>query len=363
VKYRDFSDDIDMDAFYEGIGFLPLYEKGDEDIGFCPDPWEQHKNGDSTGKLAFNREKKVFNCWVCGGGNLLSWAMASQNLDPEEATDWLEQFADFGEKADEEFLSDIKKILSQLDPKREEVVLPYFNDNVLNRWSGTSVSWKEAADYPEPSPWDWFEERGISLDVALRFAIGYDHKAVKYPPRNKKTGEPLGDPYQGPAMVLPHFWKGRLVGWQHRWLLDDRPKWCAKYTNTSDFPKRYTLWNFDGVHGRALPPVVVESVPTAVMIESLGWPAIATFGASITPEQLKLLRRFQQGVIFAPDNDRPGLEGLVKAVDYLGGFIPVSWIDPTDWGVGHDLIDYKNSRENALQPTVRDLIENPLRIS
>ena len=71
-KFSAFVDDIDIDAFEEQIGFDVLRTHRDEDIGQCPDYWGLHAHGDTTGKFAINREKKVYHCFVCGGGSLLS---------------------------------------------------------------------------------------------------------------------------------------------------------------------------------------------------------------------------------------------------------------------------------------------------
>jgi DNA primase len=79
-----------------------------------------------------------------------------------------------------------------------------------------------------------------------------------------------------------------------------------------------------------MPPVVVESVPTAAFIMSQGYPAVATFGASLNEPQIKLLRGFQQGVRFAPDKGKAGEEAYWKAAGQLQKYIPVAWINPPD---------------------------------
>jgi hypothetical protein len=70
LKYSEFWDRINVDSFEEAIEWTPEYSHNDNDIGFCPFP-ENHSHGDTTGKFAIQREKRVYNCWVCGGGSLL----------------------------------------------------------------------------------------------------------------------------------------------------------------------------------------------------------------------------------------------------------------------------------------------------
>jgi DNA primase len=182
--------------------------------------------------------------------------------------------------------------------------------------------------------------------VAKAFKIGYNERAVKYAPR--KGDKPIDEPYYGPAIVLPHFWRKRLVGWQHRWLApdDERPKWVKKYTNTSDFPKDYTVFALDRAAKVGKPPVVVESVPTVYFLWSLGYPAVGTFGSVINELQVKELRAFQQGVILAPDKGTTEEGKYWKAAGELQKFIPVGWINPHEkLAEKEDLGDLKDTPE------------------
>lgn len=321
LRYADFVDRIDIDAFESAIGFDPVEQDGDEDRGHCIDIWGLHAHGDTTGKFSINREKKVYGCWVCGGGSLLSLAMEFNDFDAEEATDWIHQFAREGQ-TDEEFKGEIDRLLA--DPEEQVEVIPYFNERVLGKWEivphhGVSVGRR------------WLRKSGISDPIVKRYRIGFNEEHMRRPPKNKREDE---DPYVGPAVILPHWWRGRLVGWQERWLDpdEDRPQWTPKYTNTPGFPRRTTLYNFDACEKtRRVKPVVVESVKTCLMLESLGIPSLATFGSNVTEEQLKLMRTFTQGVILSADNDKPkqpgakaaGLKWRDNLTNYLEPYIDV----------------------------------------
>ena len=75
VKYSQFVDRLDVNALCEAIGFEPEYEDARGNlVGYCIWP-ENHSHGDTTGKFAIHPEKKVYNCYVCGGGSLLSLIM------------------------------------------------------------------------------------------------------------------------------------------------------------------------------------------------------------------------------------------------------------------------------------------------
>jgi DNA primase len=297
--YFDIVQDIDVDEFENAIGFEPMgHNESGEDWGQCPDPWSLHKHGDRTGKFAINREKKVYNCFVCGGGNLLSLTMAIRNCEESEAVEWLRQFASKAFQSDEDFLNEIDRLMVQKD-REEESALPWFNANVLLPW--------EEADHP------WFEERGITEEVRRVYRLGV----------NANTIRKLNDQeFVSQSIVLPHFWQERLVGWQNRWI-GERPKWVPKYTNTGDFPKKTTLYGLDLAIQYDKPIVVVESVPTVLYLASLDIPAVATFGATVSQEQMKYLRRWQPGIILAQDNDQAGDKWRGDLIEYLDRYIPV----------------------------------------
>lgn len=312
LRYKDFYSQIDYDSLYSDLCWDPLSTNGPEDKGYCLDPWKMHKNGDTTGKLAINRDKGVYNCWVCGGGTILSLVMEVKSLDIDEATAYLWQFTKKDRENPTEFYEKVARLLTEEKP--EEKPLPHFNRKVVEVWVDNDH--------------EWFSSRGISEEVRTYFFLGFNGNS-----RTFKRG--MGT-YEGPAIVLPHFWKGNLVGWQNRWLDEARPRWVSKYTNTTDFPRETTLWGYDFAATQSKPPIVVESVPTALFLLSEGYPAIATFGSQITPAQLRLLRGFQSGVLLARDNDEAGRKWLQTATEYLERYIKVLHI-PTVNGEGADL--------------------------
>ncbi len=86
--------------------------------------------------------------------------------------------------------------------------------------------------------------------------------------------------------------------------------------------------------------IVVESVPTVLFLESMGLPAVATFGSGVKDAQLRMMRWFEDGVIIAPDNDAPGEKFARLTRDYLERFIDVTVLKPVTLSEGADLGDY-----------------------
>lgn len=335
LRYSHFAERIDIDALEDALGIDVIDNPTDyKDRCYCPLPWNSHANGDSTGKFLINREKRFYNCWVCGGGSLLDLVMAMRDEDMEPATKWLYQFANH-EETDEEFVEELERLLA--DPKDRQPTMPYFNAHVLNRLDPVTkaMEWDGAEWRP------FLECRGISLEVADYFMLRFNPAAAR----------PMKDvEYHGPAIYFPHFWTGRLVGWQQRWLdrEEDRPRHVPKYTMTPDFPKNETLFGYDEARHRCgitKPVVVVESVPSSLFLWSNDCPSVATFGSSVDDAQLKLLRTFPW-VILAPDNDVPkdpratpaGIKWRNRLSEYLERYTRVESL-PVLEGAGADIGD------------------------
>lgn len=254
--------------------------------------------------------------------------MEVKDLDEVAATDWLYQFASEDAISDDDFEQEIEMDLVEEIARKGP--LPYFNERVLTKF--------------EPAL-DWGEEKGVSPEVIEAMRVGFDPEHIR---RSRK-----GD-HKGPAVVLPHFWQGRLVGWQERWF--DAPKWIPKYTNTQGFPRKETLYGYERQYFSEQ-IVVCESVPTVLVLLSNGVPAMSTFGSAVTPEQMRLMRGCLNGLIIAPDNDDPGSKYVDALYEGLERFVPLSLaprVGKPDSGddlgdLGHDpstLIDYIESAED-----------------
>lgn len=357
LRYSNFRGSIDIDALEDALGFAPLYHHNGNDAGYCLFP-DNHKSGDSTGKFAIHREKKVWNCFVCGGGDLVSLVMLLYDMEIDAATEWLYQFADGRDaRTDDEF---VDFLVSKLErPEDSKPRLPYFHPKVLDRFNG---------------PRDYFViERGISPEIVQRYDLRFSEHAMKSAPiKTLRDGSriKIDEDYVGPAAIWPHYWQNRLMGWQYRWLEWDKahtqtPKWLSKWTNTTDFPKEETVYNYEEALKATQPVLCVESIATALFAITYDVPAVAYFGSKPTTIQLRWLRRFSNGLIFAPDNDtgKTGevMQGhLEETIRYLERFIPIYVTERVLLKDGADLGDYARTadpEQNLLEHLVERTIE------
>lgn len=313
VDYSHLKGRIDVEAVLEDLGIDVSHRPREHQIMcHCPDLQGNHKNGDMNASFGVHEEKLAYNCFVCGGGNIIElvqmmrpefarrWPNDSEK--DQEALSYLERFADFN------IIDDLpKKIAAILNPVDDEP--------------------QPMPDYPLDSLFQYHKihpylyERGLTKDVIVDTQIGFD------------------DDHCG--IVIPHFFMGKLVGIQRRHLAQDeqgnymcpnqscnfkgdKPIKPAKYKNTPNFPKQNTLYGYDRMkrylqseEGKSV--IVVESPFSALKLMSLGFNrVVATFG-QFSREQGMLLLACPL-IYFWPDNDVAGYENAERCIDTLARY-------------------------------------------
>ena len=172
-------------------------------------------------------------------------------------------------------------------------------------------------------------DRGISLQVLNEMRIGYDPREIK--------------------ITIPHFWKGDLLGWQKRAMTsskypmtpdvvdeDGSTRPAPKYQNSLNLPKAETLYNYDNVV-ETEPLFVTESPLSVLKGKTYGKEfsnVVATFGAKVTDNQLKWLKKFPV-IYLAFDPDFAGHIGTVRMARYLVNYSNVKVMEfPSDYDFG-----------------------------
>lgn len=325
---------IDYDRLYEALEWEPVRQDFQgNDIGHCFDFYGWHKHGDRTGKLIFYKEDEKASCFVCGGFTIEHLVSLVKGISDEDADDWLDEFREGYEQSDESFRHEIHEKLTY-KYTRKGPNHPIFASGVVERFTPYD-------EWP-PIAVDWARDRGISHQTIELFNVRYGH-VRRLPPRGSDE-----DPYIGDAIIIPHYWNNQLVGWQYRWLANDRPMWLKKYTNTNDLPVEDTVFNYDLASISQEPVFVVESVSTVLWLKSNGFASVATFGAKMTAGKAKVLRRFQQGLILARDNDDPGIQWAKRIRKDCDPFVNIWELPPVVLkgdNDGSDLGDLAPDRE------------------
>ena len=141
--------------------------------------------------------------------------------------------------------------------------------------------------------------------------------------------------------VVPHIWHGEVVGWQKRCLDGSGPKWQS----SPGFPKSTTIFGADQIQ-RGGVVTVVEAPVSAIYLTQLGYPAVATFGASVSYEQSVEIRKRWDAAVIWFDPDDAGRIGMEKLISLLIDYMPV-WCVVDAAGDPNDLEPDAVNREMA----------------
>lgn len=296
-------------ALLAEFGATKVTVSGDELIHSCLLPFGMHPNGDRNPSASINVDKLTYNCFACGGGGLLWFIGTMRGQSGTDARKWLrKQTGSGGEEQDISSLLDFfDTIYDRQD--RTTMPMPVLNEKTLNPWM---------LIHPYMT-----EVRGIPEETLEYFKVGYDPKHPIGPPESRVYSH---------RIIIPHWWHGRLVGWQSRRIISDG---TPKYKMSPDFPKDYTLYN----HERNRPYVLAVESPMSVLSKWHVDPFIvATFGASVTDNQLRVLAQHKKVILWF-DNDPAGWKATKDVSEALASYTSVFVVDTDEEGDPADLTD------------------------
>lgn len=239
----------------------------------CVMPWHDERHPSAS----LNYLKLTYNCFSCSSSGGLLWLIATcRNIPSGAAREWVDNQTGLGDESDLGSLLDLIEAIYR-PSVRDSVPIPQMSTRVLDPW---------LVVHPYLT-----EIRGVPLKNILQLKVGY---SANYQVSETQTGE---------RIIIPHFWKGKLVGWQSRRIWDDG---TPKYLSTGDFPRDRTIYNYDPDREFV---VVVES-PSSVLRHVHHQPMEGTFGSEVTDKQVRLLAHHRRVVLF-PDPDPAGWRSVL----------------------------------------------------
>jgi len=270
-----------------------------------------HSHGDQSPSASLHMSKMLYCCYSFGGGDLFWLIQKMEGVVRAGVLPILSKLLGESVQTTEQFLDEIDRYFVQ---EERVASIPTYSEKILEPWLMIHPYMTEA--------------RGISEDVLKSHSVGYDEKEVR--------------------IVLPHFWDGKLVGWQKRrqddprWPmtpLEETGRWGPKYQNSHSFPKLETLYSTsqETTISGGSSVLVVESVLSVLRAETLVTSStitrsflmgsiltntISTFGAKVSDTQLKLLRNYDRVVLWF-DDDIAGLRATLRVCKALDNFTHV----------------------------------------
>ncbi len=296
--------------------YVRLKQSGQNFKGLCPFHHEK------TPSFMAHREKQIWHCFGCGlGGDIFEFIEKMENVDFPEALEILARKANIEIKPQDFKESGKRTRFLELVAAADD----YWHEQLLK-----SPSAQTARDY--------LKKRGIDIDIAKTFHLGYApdnwEALVKYlKTKNYTTEEMLlvglitkntkgtfYDKFRDRIMFPIADIHRRTIGFGGRMIKIETNE--PKYMNSPQCPvynKSLVLYNLDKAKS------YIKETGYALLVEGymdvIGcWQAgitnvVSTSGTALTREQVKLLKRYTKELRLAFDADLAGQSASERGID------------------------------------------------
>lgn len=304
---------------------VTLKKSGANHMGLCP------FHGEKSPSFAVSPSRQTYHCFGCGvHGNAIGFLMEHSGMGFIDAVNDLAQQVGLTVPQDDRSPEERERA-SQLKARQGTLseVLAKAADHYRQQLKAT------------PRAVDYLKQRGLSGEVAARFAMGYAPDgwralASAFPryddPLLDESGLVIAqeaeseggtdakryDRFRDRIMFPIRSVQGDVIGFGGRVLDRGEPK----YLNSPETPvfskgrELYGLYEARTAirqHGFAL---VVEGYMDVVALAQLGFPnAVATLGTACTAEHVQKLFRFTDAVVFSFDGDAAGRRAAGRALE------------------------------------------------
>ncbi len=301
--------------------YLTLKKSGVNYQGLCP------FHNEKTPSFSVNPEKKIFHCFGCGvGGDVFKFVEKIENLNFFEALQFL------GKK----YGIEVKE--------RGQNSAAFTLANRIFEANSLAVSfYREALKGNEgEQPLEYLLKRGISRESIEMFHIGYAGRGgealqrylrQKGIPleiqdngglvRKNESGVGYRDRFKGRIIFPIKNETGQDVGFGGRIIEADAKR--PKYLNSPEtvvYKKREILYGLDLAKEfirREKQVIVVEGYLDLISLFQNGVKnVVATSGTALSPEHVKLLKRYTASAVIVFDGDQAGVTAAQKASLMLG---------------------------------------------
>ena len=303
--------------------FVNLKRRGVNYLGNCP------FHNEKTPSFTVSPAKGIFKCFGCGkGGNAVNFIMEHESLSYPEALKWLARkyHIEIIEKEESE------EERQQKDDRESMMIVSGFAQKYFSRFL-----WEE----PEGRTvgLGYFRERGFREDIVKKFELGFcpDGKSTFTDAAQRegyrmefleKTGltikrdDWVRDRFSGRVMFPIHNLAGRVIAFGGRILKHD-PN-AAKYLNSPEseiYHKSRVLYGIFQAKReimRADKCFLVEGYTDVLSLHQAGIEnVVASSGTALTPDQIRLIRRFTPNVTILYDGDEAGIKASLRGIDLV----------------------------------------------
>ena len=319
-------------AVEEVVGdYVKLKRSGSGMGGLCP------FHNEKTPSFKVSPNLGIYKCFGCGrGGNVIDFVMEIEKMNYPDALRHLASKYHIEieeDQANKEELSEQVKLREGLYAALE-FARNYFYKNLHDDEEGRTVGYS------------YFKERGLTDQTIESFGLGYGknsweafhkvateagyaedvlEKAGLIKERNRTEEEAdvsYYDVYRERVIFPIHNVGGKVVGFGGRQLRSDKKS--PKYINSPEnevYHKSsvlYGLYQAKKAIRTQETVYLVEGYLDVLMLAQSGIEnVVATSGTALTPDQVKLVKRFSENVTMLFDGDSAGIKAAMRGVDLL----------------------------------------------
>ncbi len=297
--------------------YVSLQKKGTKYVGLCP------FHNEKTASFTVDGDKQLFYCFGCHvGGNVIGFLEKKENLTYFETIEELAKRANMPMPIMEgnntpSYSNDVKKRIFEANKDAGRF---YFN----------TLFEPEGAEGLE-----YFTNRGLTENIIKRFGLGYapnsrdalvkhlkqkgyDEETIVLAGLAQRNEYGIRDNFRTRVMFPIISPTGDILGFGGR-VLD---KSLPKYLNTGDTPvfnKRKNLYALNILkknnRGRA---IICEGYMDVIALNMAGFDyGVASLGTAVTPEQVRLLKRYTSEIYICYDGDKAGISATHKVIDLM----------------------------------------------
>lgn len=302
-------------------GFVRLKKRGVNYLGVCP------FHNEKTPSFTVSPTKEIYKCFGCGkSGNTISFLMEHEKYSYVEALKWLAN--KYNVEIEETEVSPEVKLQQQAADSLyilNSFAQKYFSDILFNNEEGRDIGLS------------YLKERGFRDDIIEKFQLGYSLnereafataalKAQYNIEYLQKSGlvvvrdERAIDNYRGRIVFPIHNQSGKVLGFGARIIAkNDR---APKYINTPEneiYIKSRILYGSYFAR-QAIDKndecLLVEGYTDVISLHQAGIEnVVASGGTSLTPDQLRLIKKYTNNLTIIYDGDSAGIKAAMRGLD------------------------------------------------
>ena len=301
--------------------FVKLKKRGTNYLGLCP------FHNEKSPSFTVSPAKEIYKCFGCGrSGNSIGFLMEHEKYTYVEALRWLAQR--YNVEIEETEVSPEQKLQQQSAESLfiiNNFAQQFFSNHLLNTEEGRDIGLS------------YLKLRGFREEIIKKFQIGFNPeardsfaKAAIQSQYNiellQKSGlvairdERPVDNYRGRIIFPIHNQSGKVVGFGAR-ILKTNDK-APKYINTPEndiYVKSKILYGSYFARqaiDKADECLLVEGYTDVVSLHQAGIEnVVASGGTSLTPDQLRLVKKYTNNLTIIYDGDSAGIKAALRGMD------------------------------------------------